>query len=160
MLVHQTDRRVREAHREVCSQPLLSELAGSLGTRQPFCRHHRMWLTPSHAVETPQQRARPFNVFGLRPTKCSFYVRVCCFGLRPTRLPAHVSCWLFVFCSYCISIRVNIIMTIACSHGRVDMLKARMQWVSQPRLVPQTNELRAYSLAWQTSRHPAGSDIR
>ena len=47
-------------------------------------------------------RARPLNVFGLRPTKCSLYVHVCCSGLRPTRLFAHVSCWLFVFGSYCI----------------------------------------------------------
>jgi hypothetical protein len=102
-------------------------------------------------------RTRPLNVFGPRPTKCSFYVHVCCSGQRPTRLFAHVSCWLFVFCSYCISIRVNITMTITCSPGRVDRLRARMQGASQPGLVPQTNQLRAYSLAWQTSRHPAGS---
>ena len=42
----------------------------------------------------------------------------------------------------------------------VDMLRARMQGAPQPRLVPQTNELRAHRLEWQTSRYPAGSDIR
>ena len=93
----------------MCSQPLLSELAGGLGTRQRFCRHHPKWQCGAfwrtvwpNTVETPkvhvrlQQRARPLNVCGLRPTKCSCLRSHLLFW--PEADQAACSCFMLVVC--------------------------------------------------------------